>query len=501
MRTSRGLSRARARLRRFSRPAAGPLAGRRRDSGRSTETMRRDARRRARPRNRSRPSTTSSASAAWREVYPCDNVDLLEFLPLVRHGRRAVERTTSGAGPTQPSGREFALVGLRTGTAFVEITDPESAVYLGTLPSTGNGDSTWRDIKTYQHYAYIVSDSTAAHGMQVFDLDATAQRRRAAGDLHRDGALRRHRQRPQHRHQRRDRLRLHRRRPSAGTARPVPAACTWSTSRHPVSAGLRRLLLRRRLHPRHAVRRLPGPDTEHAGDEICFSLERGHRHHHRRDQQGGAGADSPARTTPAAATPIRAGSPKTSATSCSTTSSTSRTSATTPTPTSGMSRQSRARRRSSATSPRRPPAIDHNLYVKGELRLPGELPQRPADPRARRPREAQLTQVGYFDIYPANNDGELQRRLERLSVLRERQHRRERHRAGALRPAPEPVHRAAPAPTALAATPNGDQRIDLDWSGSRDARATFQRSSARSVAAAEPSRRSPRGLTGASFAT
>ncbi|WP_297796783.1 choice-of-anchor B family protein [uncultured Eudoraea sp.] len=54
------------------------------------------------------------------------------------------------------------------GTAFVDITDTENLVYLGKLP-TATVSSTWRDIKVYQDYAYIVSEA-GGHGMQVFDL-------------------------------------------------------------------------------------------------------------------------------------------------------------------------------------------------------------------------------------------------------------------------------------------------------------------------------------------
>ena len=67
------------------------------------------------------------------------------------------------------SGREYALMGLRNGTAFVDITDPEVPVFLGRLP-TQTTSSIWRDIKVYQDHAYIVADGAGAHGMQVFDL-------------------------------------------------------------------------------------------------------------------------------------------------------------------------------------------------------------------------------------------------------------------------------------------------------------------------------------------
>ena len=67
------------------------------------------------------------------------------------------------------TGREYALMGMRNGTAFVDVSDPDDAIYLGRLPSESES-SLWRDIKVYQNYAYIVADHTGAHGMQVFDL-------------------------------------------------------------------------------------------------------------------------------------------------------------------------------------------------------------------------------------------------------------------------------------------------------------------------------------------
>lgn len=67
------------------------------------------------------------------------------------------------------TGREYALVGMTDGTAFVEVTDPEVPVFLGRLP-TRTVASAWRDIKVFSDHAYIVADGAGAHGMQVFDL-------------------------------------------------------------------------------------------------------------------------------------------------------------------------------------------------------------------------------------------------------------------------------------------------------------------------------------------
>ena len=67
------------------------------------------------------------------------------------------------------SGSEYALMGMTDATAFVDVTDPENPVFLGTLP-TQTVASAWRDIKVYRDHAYIVADGAGAHGMQVFDL-------------------------------------------------------------------------------------------------------------------------------------------------------------------------------------------------------------------------------------------------------------------------------------------------------------------------------------------
>ena len=72
-------------------------------------------------------------------------------------------------GWTDPqNGDEYALMGLNNGTAFIDISDPANAIYLGKLPSH-TSSSSWRDIKVYQNYAFIVSEASG-HGMQVFDL-------------------------------------------------------------------------------------------------------------------------------------------------------------------------------------------------------------------------------------------------------------------------------------------------------------------------------------------
>ena len=63
------------------------------------------------------------------------------------------------------NGREYALLGVLNGTSVIDITDTNNPVEIGFIPST---TSTWKDIKTYQHYAYVVNESGG--GMQILDL-------------------------------------------------------------------------------------------------------------------------------------------------------------------------------------------------------------------------------------------------------------------------------------------------------------------------------------------
>lgn len=68
-------------------------------------------------------------------------------------------------GYTAPSGREYAIVGLREGTSFVEITDAAAPRPLAVIPGPS---SAWRDIKTHGQWAYVVNER--GEGMQVIDL-------------------------------------------------------------------------------------------------------------------------------------------------------------------------------------------------------------------------------------------------------------------------------------------------------------------------------------------
>jgi choice-of-anchor B domain-containing protein len=105
-------------------------------------------------------------TAGMAGSYPCNNIDLLAFMPLASIGGGSGNDIWGWTDPLD--GKEYAIMGLTNGTTFIDISDPVNPIYLGHL-ATHTSNSSWRDIKVYQNHAFIVSEA-GGHGMQIFDL-------------------------------------------------------------------------------------------------------------------------------------------------------------------------------------------------------------------------------------------------------------------------------------------------------------------------------------------
>jgi len=113
-----------------------------------------------------------ACSDGFANEYGCSNVDLLSHLPLsVLNSASGLPdvRSNDCWGWTDPeTGREYAIVCMYCGSAYVDITDPVNPIYLGQLLPTG-GCSRWGDVKVYENHAFSVSESPD-QGIQIFDL-------------------------------------------------------------------------------------------------------------------------------------------------------------------------------------------------------------------------------------------------------------------------------------------------------------------------------------------
>ncbi len=71
-------------------------------------------------------------------------------------------------GWTAPDGTEYAIVGLVDGTSIVSLADPASPEEVAFIPGE---NSTWRDIKTWENFAYVTTDQPGTNeGLLVIDL-------------------------------------------------------------------------------------------------------------------------------------------------------------------------------------------------------------------------------------------------------------------------------------------------------------------------------------------
>src|SRR6056297_1161011 len=113
-----------------------------------------------------------NCSNGMADLYLCENVDLISFLPISAIGGDRGVRLNDMWGWTDPeTDKNYAIVGRNEGTSFVDVTDPLNPVYIGNLPLTeGAQPSSWRDMKVYKNHVYVVADNAREHGMQVLDL-------------------------------------------------------------------------------------------------------------------------------------------------------------------------------------------------------------------------------------------------------------------------------------------------------------------------------------------
>jgi len=107
--------------------------------------------------------------------FSCLNIDLVGHVALADFSSRPSSASDIWGHVDLNTGTEYALIGLRNGTAVVSLANPQAPVEVGTI----SGSSTaWRDIKVYQYFdttlrrwqAYAYVSSEGSDGIQIIDL-------------------------------------------------------------------------------------------------------------------------------------------------------------------------------------------------------------------------------------------------------------------------------------------------------------------------------------------
>jgi choice-of-anchor B domain-containing protein len=113
--------------------------------------------------------------------FPCRNLDFQSQVSLAQLSSAPISAANVWGFVDLNDNREYAVLGLRNGTAIVEVTDPTSPREVVTIP--GN-PSPWRELKIYQvfdssanrwrAYAYVTTEA-ANSGVQTIDLSGLPQ--------------------------------------------------------------------------------------------------------------------------------------------------------------------------------------------------------------------------------------------------------------------------------------------------------------------------------------
>ncbi len=64
--------------------------------------------------------------------------------------------------------REYAIIGSTKGNHFIDVTQPQNPIVKDFVPGASQ-NSLWREIKTNQHYAYLISDDNGSK-FQIVDM-------------------------------------------------------------------------------------------------------------------------------------------------------------------------------------------------------------------------------------------------------------------------------------------------------------------------------------------
>jgi choice-of-anchor B domain-containing protein len=66
--------------------------------------------------------------------------------------------------------KAYAIVGSSTGTYFIDITAPATPTVCDYVKGKHTSPCIWREIQTYQNFAYVVSDDGAPNSFQIIDM-------------------------------------------------------------------------------------------------------------------------------------------------------------------------------------------------------------------------------------------------------------------------------------------------------------------------------------------
>lgn len=122
-----------------------------------------------------RPGTVTPCVNGMADVYPCFGIDLYARVPFTMFSFNPTRASSIWGYVDLDDMREYAIIGLNTGTGVVDITDPANPAVAGTIQGP---TSNWREVKVLQFFnsaanrwdAYAYISNETGGGIQIIDL-------------------------------------------------------------------------------------------------------------------------------------------------------------------------------------------------------------------------------------------------------------------------------------------------------------------------------------------
>jgi len=108
---------------------------------------------------------------AKAQTYPSFNINLLGMISPNVTDSADDRRHYSGCWGwyQQSKNKEYAISGTSKGTYFIDITVPSSPTVCAYVEG-GREHCIWRELKSYSHYCYVVSDDATPNKFQIIDM-------------------------------------------------------------------------------------------------------------------------------------------------------------------------------------------------------------------------------------------------------------------------------------------------------------------------------------------
>jgi len=105
------------------------------------------------------------------QTYPNLNMNMLAHLDPEKDNSGTDNRKYSGCwGWAQiDKNKEYAIIGTSSQTYFIDVTNPNNPNIVDSVKSRRAGCS-WKEIKTYQNFCYVISDDASPNTFQIIDM-------------------------------------------------------------------------------------------------------------------------------------------------------------------------------------------------------------------------------------------------------------------------------------------------------------------------------------------